>query len=55
MMLVECYKIQIAVKKFIRRGRGQLPFQLTPVLPQVFTQTTQNYPKNIGRLWKQAL
>lgn len=35
MMLVECYKIQIAVKKFIRRGRGQLPFQLTPILPQL--------------------
>ncbi len=27
----------------------------TPVLPQLFPQTTQNYPKNLEMLWKEAL
>ena len=36
-------------------GVNTFTLHFTPVLPQLFPQTTQNKPKNIGMLWKQAL
>ena len=36
-------------------GVKTFALHISPVLPQLFPQTNQNYLKNLERLWKEAL